>query len=82
MNMQPAAINMNAGVNANAAVSQALQASAPSMLSLFTPEGESGKGSDIANIAASPIIFFAFSRKPVGQQETQRPYSIWRDQRY
>ena len=50
--MQPAAVNMNAGVNANAAVSQALQASAPSMLSLLTPEGKSGKGSDITNIAA------------------------------
>ena len=53
MHMQPAAVNMNAGVNANAAVSQALQASAPSMLSLLTPEGKSGKGSDIANFAAS-----------------------------
>ena len=53
MNMQPVAFNMNAGVNTNPVISQALQASAPSMLSLFTPEDKSGQGSDIANIAAS-----------------------------
>ena len=56
INRQPAAVNMNAGVNANAAVSQALQASAPSMLSLLTPEGKSGKGSDITNIAAFAFV--------------------------
>ena len=55
MNMQLAAANINAGVNTNAAVSQALQASAPSMLSLFSPDGKTGTDSDFANFAASVV---------------------------
>ena len=53
MNRQLAAANINAGVNTNAAVSQALQASAPSMLSLFSPDGKTGTDSDFATFAAS-----------------------------
>mmetsp|Transcript_11301 Transcript_11301/g.18791 ORF Transcript_11301/g.18791 Transcript_11301/m.18791 type:complete len:827 (-) Transcript_11301:809-3289(-) len=44
--------NANMNTNTNA-ISQALQASAPSMLSLFTPEGHNSTGNGIASIAAS-----------------------------
>lgn len=78
MNMQPTAINMNAGVITNAAVSQALQASAPSMLSLFAPEDKSGKDSDIANISASfvsgnlPHSFSSLSAGSLGPWDNRK----------
>ena len=52
MNIQLAANGTtNANLNNNA-ISQALQASAPSMLSIFSAEGR-GSGNEIASIAAS-----------------------------
>ena len=75
---------MNAGVNTNPVISQALQASAPSMLSLFKQEDKSGQGSDIANIVASfasgniphsfsSLLSAGSLARSMGQQETQRP---------